>query len=174
MKASLPDLGSADGSLEFLIGIICNQAIRAETAWRAAPGLRDRLGHLDPARIAAMHEASLAAVISQRSALHPFATAMGRYITSACRLVCDEYDGAAQSVWDDLPSATGLVERFRAFPGIGEHKAEVALYLLTREYGVAVRPDRPLDTALSHCARLADIAGNPMSPPLRRTPCFCR
>jgi hypothetical protein len=69
------------------------------------------------------------------------------------------YDGAARSVWDDLPAATALVGRFRAFPGIGEHRAEVALYLLTREYGVAVQPDRPLDTALSHCARLADITG---------------
>jgi uncharacterized HhH-GPD family protein len=114
MKIDLPDLSSADGPLEFLIGIICNQAIRAETAWRAAAGLRDRLGHLDPARIAAMHEADLAAVIGQRSALHPFAAGMGRYITGACRMVCDEYDGTARTVWDDLPRATDLVERLRA------------------------------------------------------------
>jgi uncharacterized HhH-GPD family protein len=161
MRVELPDLGSADGPLEFLIGIICNQAIRAETAWRAAAGLRDRLGHLDPAKIAAMHETELAAVIGQRTALHPFTSTMGRYITGACRVVCDEYDGATRAIWDDLPSAAGLIERFRAFPGVGKHKAEVALFLLACEYGVAVRPDRPLDAALSHCPRLADLFGGP-------------
>jgi len=45
VKPQLPALESPDGPLEFLIGIICNQAIRAEVAWRAADGLRARLGH---------------------------------------------------------------------------------------------------------------------------------
>jgi len=160
MRIELPDLGSPDGPLEFLVGIICNQSVRAETAWRAADGVRDRLGHLDAVRIAAMHEADLAAVIAGGTALHPFAATMGRYITGACCVVCDEYDGVTRAVWDDLPTATGLVERLKAFPGIGKHKAEVALFLLTREYGVAVRPDRPLDAALSHCARLGDLFGH--------------
>jgi uncharacterized HhH-GPD family protein len=164
MRARLPDLDSADGPLEFLIGIICNQAIRAETAWRAPVGLRDRLGHLEPAKIAAMHEADLAAVIASRSALHPFAAAMGRYITGACRVLCDEYNGAARSVWNDLPTATSLIGRLRAFPGIGKHKAEVALFLLTCEYEVAVRPDMPLDAALAHCARLGDLLGLNITP----------
>jgi endonuclease III len=106
-----------------------------------------------------MHEADLAAVIARRSALHPFAATMGRYITGACRVLCDEYNGTARSVWDDLPATTGLVKRLRAFPGIGKHKAEVALFLLTREYEVAVRPDMPLDAALAHCARLGDLFG---------------
>ncbi len=161
MTINLPDLASGDGPLEFLIGIICNQVIRAETAWRAAAGLRGRLGHIDPAKIAAMHEADLAAVIGRRPALHPFAASMGRYITGACRVVCEEYDGVARAVWDDIPTASGLAGRLCAFPGIGRHKAEVALFLLTREYGVAVRPDIALDAALAHCKRLEGACGEP-------------
>lgn len=159
MRPQLPDLGSPDGPLEFVIGVIANQAIRAETAWRVAAGLRDRLGHLDAHQFAAMHESALAGVIAQRGALHPFAASMGRYITGACRLLCDDYDGSAAALWDDEPAASALIDRLTALPGIGRHKAEVALFLLAREYGVAVAEDRPVDAALSHCARLADFFG---------------
>jgi uncharacterized HhH-GPD family protein len=164
----------ADGPLEFVIGVIANQAVRAETAWRVASGLRDRLGHLDVWRFAAMSEPDLAAVIRRRSALHPFAQAMSRYITGSCRVLCDDYDGRTSALWDDAPAATALVARLTALPGIGKHKAEVALFLLAREYSVAVQENRPLDTALSHCARLRDFFG-PLTPSLqRRNPsCSC-
>ena len=159
MKPQLPALDSADGPLEFLIGVICNQAIRAEVAWRAAAGLRERLGYIDAWRFAAMNELDLADVMGQRVALHPFARTMGRNIVGTCRLLCERYDGNALALWDDRPTATDLVDRFVAFPGIGKHKAEVALFLLVYEYGIPVREDRPLDSALSHCARLRDFFG---------------
>jgi uncharacterized HhH-GPD family protein len=159
MRLQLPDLGTPDGPLEFLIGIIANQAIRAESAWRVAAGLRDRLGHLDGYRLAAMHDPDLASVIARRSALHPFAASMGRYITGTCRMLCDDHDGLATALWNDTPSATALVSRLTALPGIGRHKAEVALFLLVREYGIAVTEDRPVDAALSHCVRLTDFFG---------------
>jgi uncharacterized HhH-GPD family protein len=165
MRFQLPDLGSPDGQLEFVIGIIANQAVRAESAWRVAAGLRDRLGHLDGDRLAAMPESRLASIIAQRPALHPFAAAMGRYITGTCRMLCDDYDGTVSALWSDGPRATALITRLTALPGIGRHKAEVALYLLAREYGIAVTEDRPLDAALSHCPRLRDVFGPPDSPP---------
>jgi uncharacterized HhH-GPD family protein len=159
MKPQLPALDTHEGPLEFLIGVICNQAIRAEIAWRAASGLRDRLGHIDVWRLAIMDETDLARVIGQRVALHPFARTMGRNIVGACRLLCDRYDGRARALWEDQPDATDLVDRFMALPGIGKHKAEIALFLLVHEYGVAVGENRPLDTALSHCARLGEFFG---------------
>lgn len=67
--------------------------------------------------------------------------------------------GSAAALWDDAPAASALIDRLTALPGIGRHKAEVALFLLAREYGVAVGEDRPVDAALSHCARLADFFG---------------
>jgi uncharacterized HhH-GPD family protein len=159
MTLHLPDLGAPDGPLEFLIGIIANQAIRAESAWRVAAGLRDRLGHLDGHRLATLDGPELASVIARRSALHPFAASMGRYITGTCRILCDDYDGAASALWSDTPTATALVRRLTGLPGIGRHKAEVALLLLVREYGIEVTADRPIDTALFHCPRIADFFG---------------
>lgn len=155
MKPQLPALDSAEGPLEFMIGVLCNQAIRAEVAWRAAAGLRARLGHLDPWQFAAMDELDLADVIRQRVALHPFAHAMSRNIVGTCRLLCDRHDGDARALWSDLPTATDLVDRMMTFPGIGQHKAEVALFLLVFEYNVAIRANRSLDAALAHCTRLA-------------------
>jgi endonuclease III len=88
-----------------------------------------------PSGAAGQHgEADLAAVIGQRGALHPFARSMGRYVTGTCRLLCDEYDGRAPALWDDMPAATVLAGRLTAFPGIGTHKADVVLFLLTRQY----------------------------------------
>jgi uncharacterized HhH-GPD family protein len=159
MRLQLPELDAPDGPLEFLIGIICNQAIRAEMAWRAAEGLRERVGHLDAWRFAAMDEVDLAQVIGQRAALHPFARTMGKNIVGTCRRLCDHYDGRAAALWGDRPAATALVDRFMAMPGIGRHKAEIALFLLVYEYGVAIGRNRPLDSALSHCTRLRDFFG---------------
>ncbi len=81
-------------------------------------------------------------------------------------MLCDNYDGAASALWNDTPRATALISRLTALPGIGRHKAEVALFLLVREYGIAVTEDRPVDTALSHCARLTDFFG-PLLPSTR-------
>jgi uncharacterized HhH-GPD family protein len=159
MRPLLPDLGAPDGPLEFLIGIIANQAIRAESAWRVAAGLHDRLGHLDAYRLGSMGGSSLASVIARRPALHPFASSMGRYISGTCQLLCSDHDGQAAALWDHTPTATALISRLMAFPGIGRHKAEVALFLLAREYGIAVIEDQPVDAALTHCARLADYFG---------------
>jgi hypothetical protein len=84
---------------------------------------------------------------------------MGRYIARTCALLCDMHDGSVVALWDGRPTATGLVDRLTALPGIGKHKAEVALFLLVREYGIAVIEDRSIDAALAHCSRLADVFG---------------
>jgi hypothetical protein len=64
----------------FLLAVIFNHGIRAEDAWRAPYELRLRLGHLDPATMAAQPEQVRAAVAQARAApsrQHPARTAGG-------------------------------------------------------------------------------------------------
>jgi uncharacterized HhH-GPD family protein len=156
----LPDLAEQDGPVAFLLGVIFNQTIRADAAWRAPYALRGRLGHLDLTRLAVMEPEGLSGVIGQRPALHPFATAMARNISGTAGVLLDVYDGRAERVWNDTPGAGELISRFLGFPGIGRHKAEVGLFWLVTFYGVPVGDDgTAVDTALAHCPSLARHAG---------------
>ena len=155
MKPILPDISTPTGRLSFLLGVIFNQAIRSEVAWRAPAGLEQRLGHLDISTLAIMDTEMIQAAISTRPALHPFSKTMAKHVVGSCQLLCDLYDRDPARVWDDRPTATELVRRLMAFPGIGRHKAEVGLFLLSCEYGVPIQEDsQPVDAALAHCPRL--------------------
>jgi hypothetical protein len=52
-----------------------------------------------------------------------------------------------------------LLRRLTAFPGIGRHKAAVAIAFLTREYGVPVTgpADEATVASLSSCPRLSEV-----------------
>jgi uncharacterized HhH-GPD family protein len=155
MKPALPDISAPTGGLSFLLGVIFNQAIRSEVAWRAPAGLEQRLGHLEVSMLAAMAPEPIQMAISTRPALHPFSGTMAKYVIGTCRVLRDRYDGDPARIWDDQPTATELMNRLVAFPGIGKHKAEVGLFLLSCEYGVPIRQDdQPIDAALAHCPRL--------------------
>ncbi|QXJ25784.1 hypothetical protein AGRA3207_007334 [Actinomadura graeca] len=165
MTLDLPDMHAPAGDLAFLLGVLFNQQIRAETAWKAPARLAQRLtgpagrGGLDPAALAAADPVWLAGVMRQRPAVHPFAVSMARHVTGICGQLVDDYGGRACNVWAGRPRAAVLLDRLTRFPGIGRHKATVAIALLTCEYGVPLTgPAGTLtDQALSSCPRLREV-----------------
>ncbi|WP_285701012.1 hypothetical protein [Actinomadura sp. NBRC 104412] len=155
----LPDLAAPRGDLQFMLGVLFNQQVRAETAWRAPVRLGERLGGLDVHQLAATAPDSLAAVMQQRPAVHPFAVAMAAHVIAMCERLIALYDGQAAKVWDDCPPAATLLRRLTAFPGIGHHKATVAIALLTREYDLPLTgpADDLAAQALASCPRLSEV-----------------
>lgn len=127
-----------DDPFAFLLGVIFDQAIPAERAWRAPYELKLRLGHLDPARMAAEPEAVRAAV-AQPPALHRYVEITPAWLSAAAQRVVDEYGGNAGAIWADNPRAAELADRLRAFQGIGQKKSAMAVELLARDLGVPVR-----------------------------------
>lgn len=121
----------------FLLGVIFDQGIRYERAWRAPYELHQRLGHLDPARIVADPEAVRRAVAGP-PALHRYVNNLPSWIVLAARRVLDEYDGNAERIWNDLPTAEELRRRLERFVGIGQKKAAMAIEILERQRGVEI------------------------------------
>ena len=122
----------------FLMGVIADQGIQAERAWRVPLDLQRRLGHIDPIRMAANSSATAMAV-KQSPKLHRSPAKVSAWLTAAARVVAQHYHGDAAKVWSDNPDARDLQDRLREFQGIGQKKAAMAVELLARELQVPIR-----------------------------------
>jgi uncharacterized HhH-GPD family protein len=159
MNIVLPDIHADGGDLAFLLGVLFNQRVRGEVAWQSPARLHERLGCIDPWHLAAIDRDELAAVILQAPSLHPWATVMARNVVGTCAVLVRDYDGQARNLWSDQPTGQLLVTRFSALPGIGRHKARVAIALLSLEYGLTIGGDgaQLAAEALASCPRLSEV-----------------
>jgi uncharacterized HhH-GPD family protein len=122
-----------------MIGMLLDQQVPMEWAFNGAFTLKQRLGHLDPKRIAAMDPDDFLAVCTEKPAIHRFPKAMATRIHGLCAMLADEYKNKAENVWSGVNDADELFARLRRFPGFGEEKAQIFIALLAKRFGV--RPD---------------------------------
>jgi len=101
--------------------------------------LKQRLGYLDPARIAAMPPDELEAVFRDRPAIHRFPGAMAERVQSLCRYLADTYDGDGSRVWSEATSGQDMAKRIGALPGFGDMKVRSLVATLIKQFGV--KPD---------------------------------
>jgi len=121
----------------FLVGVLFDQGIPAPRAWSAPHLLATRLGHLDPARIAA-DPAAVARAVATPPMLHRFKATVPRWVCAAARRVLEDYGGDAGAIWGDGPTARALQSRLVDFEGIGQKKSAMAVELLARDFGVRI------------------------------------
>jgi uncharacterized HhH-GPD family protein len=125
-----------ENPLALLIGYALDQQITVQHAFHGPYELRRRLGHLDPARIAAMDPAELEAVFRQRMALHRYPSAMAKRVQALCQVVTDQYGGDASRIWTAAADGADLEKRLLALPSIGPMKVAGLLAILYRRFGV--------------------------------------
>ena len=123
--------------LALLIGMLLDQQVPMEWAFRGPYTLRDRLGRLDCAAIAAMAPDELEAVFKEKPALHRYPGSMAKRTHALCVHIVDEYDGDAAKIWDGVTDPDVLFQRIRALPGYGEEKAKIFLAILGKRLQVA-------------------------------------
>jgi uncharacterized HhH-GPD family protein len=123
--------------LALLIGFALDQQVPVQTAFAGPLKLRQRLGHLDAGRIAAMDPAELEAVFRERPAVHRFPGNMARRVQELCAAVATDYDGDAARVWTDATDGADLERRIRALPGFGDMKVIALGSTLAKRFGVA-------------------------------------
>jgi uncharacterized HhH-GPD family protein len=120
--------------------MLLDQQVPLERAFSAPQDLVRRLGHEPTAEeLAVFNPEELAAVFSQRPALHRFPKAMAARVQELARLIVAEYDGDPAAVWLTASSGAELLKRVSALPGFGEQKAKIFVALLGKQLGV--RPD---------------------------------
>lgn len=130
------DLLSTD-PLALLVGMVLDQQIPLEKAFRSPFELKERLGgSLDAATLASMDPDRLAGLFSARPALHRFPKSMARRVQEVCALIVDDYGGDAAAVWTTAVDGKQLLANVKALPGFGEQKARIFVALLGKQLGV--------------------------------------
>jgi uncharacterized HhH-GPD family protein len=124
--------------LALLIGMVLDQQIPLEKAFRGPLDLRARLGvdHLDAATIAEMDPEALVSAFSERPALHRFPASMAKRVQETCVAIVERFGGDASSVWNDATDGADLYKRVHSLPGFGEQKARIFVALLAKRLGV--------------------------------------
>jgi uncharacterized HhH-GPD family protein len=125
--------------LALLLGMLLDQQVPMEWAFRGPLALRERLGNLDARAIAAMDPETVVSVFCAKPALHRYPAAMARRTHEVCNHLVEHYDGDAARIWRDCGSAATVYERLRALPGYGEEKAKIFLAILGKRFGVRPR-----------------------------------
>jgi uncharacterized HhH-GPD family protein len=134
----------ASDAMALLIGFVLDQQVTVEKAFAGPFVLRERLGSLDAATLAA---ADLEPVFREKPAIHRFPGSMAQRVHELAVYVRDNYDGDAARVWTDAADADELRANLAALPGFGEMKVKSLGAVLAKRYGVAVAaelvPDHP-------------------------------
>jgi uncharacterized HhH-GPD family protein len=123
--------------LALLVGMLLDQQVPMETAFAGPAKLRDRLGSLDAATIAAMDPAAFGEVMKQSPSVHRFPGSMGERVQALCAAVVADWGGEASAIWTrDSPGGAEILARLKALPGFGDQKARIFLALLGKQYGL--------------------------------------
>ncbi|MCA9316798.1 MAG: hypothetical protein KDB73_15035 [Planctomycetes bacterium] len=127
----------------FCVGTVLDRGTRAEVIWHIPMDLRNALGHLDPARVAAMGEPELMAVFKELPHKPRYWTAAPRTVLELARLVVGEFDGDPAGIWRGR-SAGEVRRTFRRIHGVGPALANMAVLLIEQSFGVMFEDvDRP-------------------------------
>ncbi len=124
--------------LALLIGMLLDQQIKMETAFRGPWVLRERIGReLDAADLAVRSD--LVEVFTGPPAIHRFPGSMAGRVQDLCRAVVEQYDGDAAAIWTGVATGHEVLKRLKALPGFGDQKARIFLALLAKQ--LDVRPE---------------------------------
>lgn len=126
----------ATSGTALLIGMCLDQQVRTEKAMSGPYELRERIGHLDAKKIAAMRPSSLDAAFRRTPALHRYPGMMAKRVRALCAIIATDYSDDGARLWKDVKTAQEVYDRLRALPGFGEGKAAAGVHILVK-YGKA-------------------------------------
>ena len=127
----------AQEPMALLIGFALDQQVTVPTAFAGPLKIKQRLGTLDPKKIAKTDPARLEAAFREKPAVHRFPGAMAARVHELAATVAEEYGGDAGRLWGEARDGDDLRRRIGALPGFGEMKIKALGAVLAKRYGVA-------------------------------------
>lgn len=106
-----------------LLGLLYDQRVRAENAFTGPIRLRERLGHLDMQKIAAMDADQFREVFATKPVVHRFSNKMADTTQAVAKVIAEQYSGNAANIWNDGVDFQTIQKRVRALPGFGAEKS---------------------------------------------------
>ena len=123
----------ASDPMALLIGFALDQQVTVQKAFEGPLVLRERLGSIDAATVAA---ADLDAVFREKPAVHRYPGAMAKRVHDLAVHLRDRYDGDARRVWSEAADSAELRANLEALPGFGEMKVKSLGSVLAKHFGV--------------------------------------
>ena len=151
------DMLIAQDAFALLVGFALDQQVQVQKAFMGPYVLRERLGTLDPAAVAA---ADLDPIFRERPAIHRFPGAMATRVHELAVHVLERYDGRAARVWTDPTTTDELRANLEGLPGFGTMKVKALGSVLAKRFGVELAepliPWHPTLGDVDSAAALAD------------------
>ncbi|MRX44604.1 HhH-GPD-type base excision DNA repair protein [Agromyces kandeliae] len=134
--AAADDLLGSD-AFALLTGMLLDQQVAMETAFAGPAKIRDRVGTIEPAAIAAVEPERFVEAFKQPPAVHRYPGSMAGRVQALAAAVRDEWGGDAAAIWTQGdPDGPEVLKRLKALPGFGEQKAKIFLALLGKQCGL--------------------------------------
>jgi uncharacterized HhH-GPD family protein len=127
----------AEDPFALLVGFALDQQVTVQTAFSGPLKIKQRLGTLDPKRLAQMDPAALEGAFRQTPAVHRFPGSMATRVQELAATIADEYGGKAERIWTGALDGGELRVRLAALPGFGEMKIKSLGAVLAKRFGVA-------------------------------------
>jgi uncharacterized HhH-GPD family protein len=119
-----------------LFGMLLDQQVPMEWAFAGPATLKQRLGHLDPKKIAAMDLDEFVSICCEKPAIHRFPGSMGKRIHAVSEALVADYKGNAANIWKGVDDADEVYRRLRALPGYGDEKSKIFIAILAKTQGI--------------------------------------
>jgi uncharacterized HhH-GPD family protein len=128
----------AEDPFALLVGFALDQQVTVQQAFQGPLRLKQRLGTLEPAKVAA---ADLEPLFREKPAIHRFPGSMAKRVQELGATVADEYGGDASRLWREAKDGKDLRKRIGALPGFGEMKIKSLGSVLFNRFGFEVAKD---------------------------------
>lgn len=123
-----------------LVGMVLDQQVPLEWAFRAPNELTQRLGGpLDATTLANMDQDKLVGLFTERPSLHRYPASMAKRVQALAIELTQNYGGEAANLWKGVATGKELLGRIKALPGFGDQKARIFVAMLGKQ--LSVRPD---------------------------------
>jgi uncharacterized HhH-GPD family protein len=119
-----------------LVGFALDQQVPVQTAFSGPLKLKQRLGTLEPGKIAATDPGRLQEVFREKPAIHRFPGNMAKRVQDLAVVVVEDYGGDAERVWSEAEDGEDLRRRIGELPGFGEMKIKALGAVLAKRFGV--------------------------------------
>jgi uncharacterized HhH-GPD family protein len=128
----------AEDPFALLVGFAIDQQVTVQKAFAGPYVLKERVGTLEPAKLAAL---DLRPAFAEKPAIHRFPGAMADRVRDLAAAVTEEYGGDASRIWSEARNSADLKKRIGALPGFGEMKIKSLGSVLANRFGVDVARD---------------------------------
>jgi uncharacterized HhH-GPD family protein len=130
----------------FLIGCLVDRQIPAEKAWEIPYKIKTILGNLEYETLTALSLEDWLKIFRKNN-LHRFNDNMAIVIYESIKLVGNKYNGNPNNIWNNVDSASEVVNRFAEFSGIGQKISTMAVNILMKNYKIPFKDKSGIDVS---------------------------